>query len=178
MSFTTQDIIDVSEIYTNVSIDSGNAVHIINQGLNRLSTLGYVFDIEHFTILTEDEEVFQTFTNDILGVVLVLDENEKLYNRWKYDKTNGIKFFDEGEYKVILKIIASNVSTISESIDVSDVYRSALTNHFIGFTKLQYNDTSPDGARSYREFERLGATAYNNLVQANTPSEARIGQNV
>lgn len=178
MPFTGDDLIDVAEIYTNITIDDNDAVLIINQGLNRLATLGYAYSKEDFTIADGDIGSFQSFTDDVIGVVLVLDSNENLYNRWKFNSSNGIEFDDEGDYEVIIKIIPSEIDDVSEDISINDIYKTPLFKYLTAFTKLQRNDTSPDGTRLMQEFERLGASAYNTLIQANIPSEARVGQNV
>jgi hypothetical protein len=178
MSFTGQDLVDLVEIYTNISVDTDNAPKIVSLGLNRLASLGYAFSGENFTIVSEDIDTYQSFTDDVLGVVLVLNENDTIYNRWQYKEGSGIKFNDVGEYTIILKKIPSTISDLTTDIGLHDIYKTSLSKHLAGFIKLQLNDTSPDGTRLMREFERLSASAYNTLIQANTPSEVRVGQNV
>ena len=175
-NFTGTDLREDAEFYSEVTLTDSEAVKVVNRGLDRLGTLGLAYGEEEFTIDGTTVDVFQSMTDDIIGIIQVLDENNNSFERWEYEQDGSIKFSEEGTYYVIYRKIPDNITAIADTIDLKGTYEEPLTKHFEGFVKLKYNDTSPDGTRLMQEFERLAAVSFNTLIQSRIPAEIRASE--
>lgn len=176
MSFTGDEVRTDAEYYSDVTLTDDEAVKIFNRGLNRLSSLGLAYGEEEFTIDSANVDAFQPFTADVIGVMVVLDENNNSFERWEYEESGEIKFAEEGTYYVIFREMPDNIDLIVDTVSLKGTYQEPLTKHFEGFIKLKYNDTSPDGTRLMQEFERLAAQSFNTLIQSRIPAEVRASE--
>lgn len=176
MAFTGEDLKESAEFYSEVTLTDTEAIKVVNRGLNRLGTLGLAYGEQEFTITDTEVDEFQSFDDDVIGIIQVLDENNNSFERWEYEEVGQIKFAAEGTYYAIFRKIPDNIDLINDNIDLKGTYEEPLTKHFEGFVKLKYNDTSPDGTRLMQEFERLSTHSFNTLIQSRIPAEIRASE--
>ncbi len=169
MSFTGSEIKQLAEEYIGTEMTDEVAVLIINDGLNRLGMLGYVF--AEATIEAEKMEWYE-LPDDRTEVLYVSEDNKPFYG-WEYESGN-IRFRKEGTYTVSARRMAEPIEEIDDEIELADVYKSCLVSYYIGFVKLRDDDESPDGYRNMQEFEKYAVKAYQMLVRKRKLTQVKV----
>ena len=171
--FTVQDLQAIVLAETDKKIDNEDMVLYINTCLLDMCELFRKTGTQE--IIVTDTETFINRTGGHLSVVKITSNGKDYTGEWElsYDRSQ-IRIGEEGIFIVTSIVIPDMVTSITDTVNVNDIFKIGIARYVGALYDLMDNDQDPEGVRMRAEAEVLIRKS-SNILQNN---DKRSGQSI
>ena len=146
-NLTGLEIKSLVEKYVDITIDSDDALEVINEAMDKIGDLGLVYG--QVTLVAEADTPYR-MPADATIVTVILEDGETA-DGWTF-RGGAIRFARAGTYTIIARRNPEHIELIEEELDLHPSYQRSVVTYLRGWFKLKDDDESPDGHRLMQQF--------------------------
>jgi hypothetical protein len=171
---TGSEILNYIETRIGRSIDSDLVLEAINEALDTIGELGLLYATTDLTV--EDTNLWYSMPDDYTTIekVIKFEDKEYIYTRWEH-RTGEIRFYDQGEYRIVATKMPEHLSLISDNfMDLHKLYHNAVKYYALAWVKENDDFSDPAAEKLYARFQNNVKRAAQTLSRSKPPSKVQV----